>query len=141
MGELDKYHWELNVFNDDVKLIPNAFLEYFFNERKFTFHEKKLLWWDVYKVFLADYVKQQTKDTLKNNIDNYTIETITDLLIEDFSLAKAYFLIYYTTKNTVFFENKYKANQQKVNDFFLKDITKLFKKNKKALLSTKNIAP
>lgn len=131
MGELDKYHWELNVFNDDVKLIPNAFHEYFFNERKFTFSEKKLLWRGVYKAFLTDYIDQQTKDTLKNNIDNYTIEATTDLLIEDFSLAKAYFLIYYTTKNTVFFENKYNADQQKVNDFFLKDITKLFKKHKK----------
>lgn len=131
MEKLDEYHWELNVFNEDVKLTPSIFLEYFFNERTFTFYEKKLLWWDVYKVFLADYVEQQTKDTLMNNIDDYTIETITDLLIEDFSLAKAYFLIYCTAKNTIFFENKYKADQQRVNAFFLNNITKLFNKHKK----------
>lgn len=126
----DRYHWELNVYNQGTKLTPNLFLDYFFNERRFTVSEKKLLWRDIYKAFLADYVEQQLGGVLKNIIDNYTIETVTDLLIDDFSLAKSYFLIYCTAKNTVFYENKYRANHQRVNTYFLNNITELFNRHK-----------
>src|SRR5690625_1580141 len=127
----DRYHWEFNVYNKGTKLTPNSYLDYFFNDRKIKTSEKIILWRDIYKTLLADYVANQLENVLKNDIENYTIETITDLMIDDFSLSKAFFLIYCTARNTVFYENKYKANQQKVNTFFLNNITDLFNRHNK----------
>ena len=126
---IDDVYWEINLYDQDNKqLSAHDYLHHFVNNREFSNVEKSIFWREIYTAEVKAYIKHETYSIIKYKFKEHLFEEITDILIEDFPLSQAYYLIYCATRNTLVYENKYPVNQKKVTSFFRNNITSLSEK-------------
>lgn len=100
--DTSEYEFRHSIVNEPFKINIDikASLEYFFNsfqKQSFTQIEKLHLWKEVYHFEIKEYLKTQNEKYLYGSLDIHFIDVCLNELVEYFSLAKAFTLIYLTS--------------------------------------------
>lgn len=111
------YYWELNLKNNENHLTIENYSSYF-KDINYTCEEKEALWEIVYKEEIIQYIEKQCENIIHIPFNDFTKEYICELLIEKFSLAKAFSLIYSALKSCLWYKEKHKPKSNQISSFF-----------------------
>lgn len=109
--------WKLNLYSNGNKLDCQSYMAYF-HSREFTDKEKSVLWRDVYKNEIVNYLRLKTVGILPIDIDDFLTDYVTDAMIQAFSLSKTFSFLYSAIKATLYYQSKYNADEQKIRSYF-----------------------
>jgi len=111
------YYWELNLMNHESHLTIENYSNYF-KDITYTYEQKKALWEIVYKEEIIQYLEKECENVIHIPFNDFNKEYICELLIEKFSLAKAFSLIYSALKSCLWYKQKYNPKPNQVSSFF-----------------------
>lgn len=109
--------WKLNLYSKGELQDLKSYMTYF-NGRLFTDKEKSVLWREVYKHEIANYLRHKTAGIVQIGLDEFLIDYVTDAMIETFSLSKTFSFLYSAVKATLYYQSKYNPDKQKVKSYF-----------------------
>ncbi len=114
-------YWDLNLIDKDE---PLTLIEFYnlIKDKEYSIKEKSLLWRDIYRDEVTQYIMQQSSEVLRMDIDDLLCDYITDLLIEDYSISQAFAQIYYAMSSSLRYLVKYKPTKQKVTSNFRNNV-------------------
>jgi len=123
-----RFNWQLNVYSENKKLTPEEYIDYIENEKELSEVELRGIWRDIYKEEIYENIRQNTNSFIKTGFDDRFYDMVTDTLIDDFSLAKAFALLYYSSNSLMRYKLEYNPSQQHLQTFFMNKINSNAKK-------------
>lgn len=118
----NRFIWQLNVYANNKKLTPKEYIDYIENEKELTEIELKGIWRDIYKEEVYEYIRRNTNSFIKIEFDERFFDMVTDTLIEDFSLTKAFALLYYSSNSLMRYKLQYNPSQQHLQSYLMNKI-------------------
>ena len=107
--------WKINIdFDNDLSSYIQSI-----EEKKYTSEELALLWKHIYRKELRQYLDYHNDYYLKNWRDINLLDVFLDDLMEHFSLAKAYAIVYYTSTSCLRYITKYDPTTKALKTRFL----------------------
>lgn len=108
--------WTLNITRDKKQLT----VEYIFNyliKKEYTSEQREIFWKECYLESLTKYFTHRTKDFINLKVLPQNLELISNDLFKNFSLSKAYNLIYYSINSLVTYQAKYSTTVKSSNTY------------------------
>ncbi len=125
-------NWEVNIENfNENSILEN--LNIYFNSKIYSELERRTLFKDIYDKHIKSYIINLSRIHLESKIHEYSIDLCIERLFENFSLSKAFYMIYksiISTKSTVIqlnFSDEIKINKEFTNKII--DLINQFNKN------------
>src|SRR5699024_5278937 len=111
----NKAIWRINI---DFPTTQDAYFQTL-AEKNYTTEELSILWKRIYRYEILLYLNNQNELYFNGIIDLNLIDVYLDELMEHYSLAKAYVLIYFTTTSCLKYIHKYQPNEKALRTRFL----------------------
>lgn len=121
----NKAIWRINI---DFPTTQDAYFQTL-AEKNYTTEEHSILWKRIYRYEILLYLNNQNELYFNGIIDLNLIDVYLDELMEHYSLAKAYALIYFTTTSCLKYIHKYQPNEKALRTRFLNLLDQNIEKN------------
>ncbi|WP_297985394.1 hypothetical protein [uncultured Chryseobacterium sp.] len=121
------FHWKLNVEKENCGF---SFLEFkeIFENHDVSEDDRILIWNAVYQNEVSEYLHYYSKKFLGFSIDESISHHVSELLKEDYSLSKAFYLLYSTLRQTSKYQNSFNQNTTATANYLKSYIEKLAEK-------------
>lgn len=117
--------WRINI---DFPVNQETYIRQI-KDKKYTAEEMSILWKQIYRSELLLYLENQNQTYFDYVLDLNLLDVHLDDLIEHYSLAKAYALIYFTTTSCLKYIHKYRPTEKALRTRFLNLLEQYIEKN------------